>query len=119
DGAKPFSGFSKAKAALEKTINHIRKRDGREPMKQWQLHDLRRTARSLLSKLTSPDTAERVIGHVIPGMRGTYDCYGYYDEKKDALQKLDALINRILNPSDNVASLEQARQARKDPASAA
>jgi hypothetical protein len=37
----------------------------------WTLHDLRRTARSLLSRAgVSADTAERCLGHVIGGVRG-------------------------------------------------
>jgi hypothetical protein len=49
-----------------------------------------------------PDVSERVLGHVIPGVRGTYDCYEYFDEKRDALEKLAALIERILHPIDVV-----------------
>ena len=45
DGGKtPFSGFSKAKAALDAKLAELRKRDGRKPMAPWVLHDLRRTA---------------------------------------------------------------------------
>lgn len=36
-----FSGFSKAKAALDARL---------PPMRQWQFHDLRKTARSLMSR---------------------------------------------------------------------
>ena len=52
----------------------------------------------------SPDIAERVLGHVIPGVRGAYDCYEYFDEKRDALEKLAALIERILHPTDAVVT---------------
>jgi integrase len=37
------------------------------PIPQWQLHDLRRTARSLMSRAgVSSEHAERVLGHAIP-----------------------------------------------------
>jgi hypothetical protein len=37
----PFSGFSKAKIALDKEINKRRKEEGSGlPMSRWQLHDL-------------------------------------------------------------------------------
>lgn len=40
----------------------------------WTLHDLRRTARSLMSRAgIRPDIAERVLGHAIRGVEGTYD----------------------------------------------
>jgi integrase len=74
-------------------------------MPHWVHHDLRRTARSLMSRTgVFPDVAERVLGHVIPGVRGTYDRYEYFDEKRDALERLAALIERILHPSDAVVT---------------
>jgi hypothetical protein len=45
-----------------------------------------------------PDIAERVMGHVIPGVEGTYDRHEYRDEKADALRRLAALIETIVNP---------------------
>jgi integrase len=42
------------------------------PMPQWQLHDLRRTARSLMSRAgVLPHIAERVLGHSLQGVEGT------------------------------------------------
>jgi hypothetical protein len=41
---------------------------------------------------------------------GTYDRHSYADEKRDALEKLAALIERILNPpSSNVETLDERR----------
>ena len=48
----------------------------------WTLHDLRRTARSLMSRAGVPsEHAERVLGHVIKGVEGIYDRHGYSEEK--------------------------------------
>jgi integrase len=106
DGAIAFSGFSKAKRELDKTIAAIREREGREPMPNWRLHDLRRTARSLMSRAKVPsDHAERVLGHVIGGVRETYDRYEYLDEKREALAKLAALVDRILSGRPIVVTL--------------
>jgi integrase len=112
EGKKAFSGFSKAKHALDKAIAASREREGREPMPPWTLHDLRRTARSLMSRAKVPtDHAERVIGHVIGGVRETYDRYEYLHEKRDALEKLAGLVDLILNPpADNVVAMPD-RQA--------
>jgi integrase len=63
----------------------------------WTVHDLRRTARSLMSRAgVLPHIAERVLGHAIKGVEGTYDRHSYRDEKADALQGLVALVNTIV-----------------------
>jgi integrase len=114
DGGKtPFSGFSKAKAALDLKLAEIRKAAGRKPMAPWVLHDLRRSARSLMSRAGVPsDHAERVLGHVIAGVRGTYDRHEYRAEKQDALERLGALVARILRPGDSVVSFPKGRKVR-------
>jgi hypothetical protein len=37
-----------------------------------------------------------VLGHVIGGVEGVYDRYSYAAEKRDALEKLAAIIGGIL-----------------------
>jgi integrase len=109
-GAKSFSGFSKAKAALDEAIAAIREKAGRAPMERWTLHDLRRTARTLMSRAkTEPDHAERALGHIIGGVRGVYDKFEYLDEKRAAFEALAALVSRILNPATNVEELAPRR----------
>ena len=72
-------------------------------VKGWTLHDLRRTARSLMSRAgVDADIAERCLGHAIPGIRGVYDRHAYHAEKKAAFEALAGQIDRILNPKDNV-----------------
>ncbi len=106
-GEKPFSGFSKAKRALDEAISELRAAEGRKPMAPWVQHDLRRTARSLMSRAgVSADIAERVLGHAIPGVRGVYDRHSFIDEKRDALERLARLVAQILDPpAGNVVSL--------------
>jgi integrase len=99
-GEKPFSGFSKSKRELDAKLA------GMDP---WTFHDLRRTARSLMSRAgVNADHAERCLGHVIAGVRGVYDRHEYLDEKRAAFEALAALVDRILNPTDNVTELRQA-----------
>jgi integrase len=63
----------------------------------WVLHDLRRTARSLMSRAgVLPHISERVLGHVQPGVAGVYDRHAYRDEKGQALKMLAGLIDNIL-----------------------
>jgi integrase len=80
-------------------------------MPPWTLHDLRRTARSLLSRAgVRPDIAERVMGHAIGGVEGIYDRHKYFDEKSEALAKLADLIETIVG--DNVKPLTRAGKRR-------
>jgi integrase len=79
-------------------------------MPDWRLHDLRRSARSLMSraKVSSKD-AERVMGHSLPGVEGVYDRYAYMDEKSEALQRLATLIDGIVNPRKVVVPMTKVR----------
>ena len=93
-----FKGFSPCKRAFDKKIGDL---------PRWTLHDLRRTARSLMARAgVRPDIAERVMGHAIGGVEGIYDRHEYLDEKADALQRLAGQIALILHPpADNVMPL--------------
>jgi integrase len=72
----------------------------------WRLHDLRRTSRSLMSRAgVAPDIAERCLAHVISGVRGVYDRHAYHDEKARAFEALASLIERIVNPVNNIVQM--------------
>ena len=111
----PFSGFGKSKAALDKVIRAAMKKQAKKGVKvealpNWTLHDLRRTAKTLMVRAgVRPDISERVLGHVIAGVEGTYDRHSYAEEKRDALEKLAAIVNRVLHPPrSNVVKLDRA-----------
>jgi integrase len=114
DGEHPISGFSKFKAAFDVAVlAELRNQDPDATMPRWTLHDLRRTARSLMGRAgVLSDHAERCLGHVLPGVRGTYDRYEYLPEKKRAFDALAVLVDRILNPpADNVRPLRAGSSA--------
>jgi len=95
----PFSGFSVTKTAFDAKLPEL---------KPWVIHDLRRTARSLLARAgVRPDIAERTLGHAIPGVEGIYNRHHYHDEKADALVRLASLLDGIINPRDNVTPLQK------------
>jgi integrase len=102
-GVRSFSSWGWWKAELDKTL---------PGMKPWRIHDLRRTARSLMSRAdVRPDIAERVMGHAIAGIEGIYDRFEYFAEKGDALNRLAALIQSIVNPpTGNVVPMKQRRR---------
>jgi integrase len=87
DGKRPVGGFSKFKAQLDKASG----------VTGWRVHDLRRTARTMLSRLgVQTEVSEAVLGHAIPGVRGTYDRHQYFGEKADALARLADELGRIV-----------------------
>ena len=62
----------------------------------FTLHDLRRTCRTGLSALkVEPHIAERVLNHAQPGIAGVYDRHAYLHEKRDALEKWAAHLERL------------------------
>jgi integrase len=77
----------------------------------WRIHDLRRTARSLMSRAQiAPHIAERTLGHALGAIEGIYDRHPFAKEKGDALHKLAALIEQIVHapPGGNVVPLHEA-----------
>jgi len=100
-GGGHFNGFSVSKEAFDAKVN----------IPHWTIHDLRRTARSLMSRAgVRPDIAERTLGHAIKGVEGVYDRHGYDAEKAEALKKLAGLIELILaGPAENVVQYPAAR----------
>jgi integrase len=99
DGVRPFSGYSRGKTAFDSACG----------VTDWHLHDLRRTARSLMSRAgVDANVAERALGHVIAGVRATYDRHAYFEEKRRAFEVLATLIERILaRPGANVVPLKR------------
>ena len=99
-GKRAMGGVGEMKAALCYTS-----RTG-----GWTLHDLRRTARSLMSRAGVPsDHAERCLGHVIGGVRVVYDRHTYREEMLIAYQKLASLIGQIVDPQENVVAIRGQR----------
>jgi integrase len=103
-GRKAISTFSRDKDAFDAVVG----------ISNWRIHDLRRTARSLLSRAgIDADIGERCLGHALPGIRGTYDRHDYQPEMKRAYNALAALIERIANPPKGniIAPLPKTRPA--------
>jgi integrase len=73
---------------------------------EWRLHDLRRTARSLMSRAgVQTEIAERVLGHTQGELIEIYDQYEYQSEMAEALERLAGLIGQIVDPQPNVVSM--------------
>jgi integrase len=107
---KPFNSFSQHKRELDDLIGSA--------VRPWTHHDLRRTARSLMSKAgVLRDISERVLGHTTQGVEAVYDVYDFTPEKNAAVQKLADEIGFILDPKsrpDNVVPIDRRpRNARQ------
>jgi integrase len=87
EGKGGFSGWSKAKVALDDQLG----------LKPWRLHDLRRTASTRMADSgVQPHIIEAVINHVSghkAGVAGVYNRSTYENEKRAAL---DALGNYVM-----------------------
>jgi integrase len=82
-GARAVSGFSKAKARLDRLIAD---RLGR-PLPPWVVHDLRRSMATHMERIgIEPHIIEVCLGHSLKGVAGIYRQYGYLPEKAHALQ---------------------------------
>jgi len=118
-GEHPIYVSDRAKQRLDarmlRTLRALALRRGDDPTKvklpSWVNHDLRRTLRSRLSELrVSPDVAEAILAHIKPGIRGVYDRYEYFDEKKHALELWATRLRNIVQPQPNVVELAQVRK---------
>jgi integrase len=88
NGTHPISSFTRPKSKLDKAAG----------VEGWTLHDLRRTARTLMANLEVADeTAERVLGHSLGGLMATYNVSRHRKQKMSALVALEADLLRIVD----------------------
>jgi integrase len=118
-GESLMGGFSKFRRQFEALmLDELRQaavERGDDPDKialaRWTVHDLRRTARSLMTQAgVPPDHAERALGHALGGIRGVYDSYSYFDEKRRAFEALAAHIARVIDPNPNVVPMRRPQE---------
>ncbi|MCL1050815.1 tyrosine-type recombinase/integrase [Shewanella abyssi] len=84
----------KVDSKKQPTKNHFEE----QGVSHFVVHDLRRTCRSLLAYLgISSHIAERCLNHKIKGVEGIYNRHDYLEERREALNKLSALISPEIN----------------------
>jgi integrase len=99
-GEGGFQGFSRAKASLDK----------RSGVTGWRLHDLRRTAATVMADRLKvlPHVVEAVLNHISghkAGVAGIYNRALYATEKREALDLLGAYLTG-LEPRVEVAATD-------------
>ena len=115
-GERPVSGISKMKERLDALVAASREKRGLKPMQPWVLHDLRRTVRTRLSELgVDSFTAERVIGHAMPGLHEVYDQGTHRAQKRAALERWESCLLAIVEPTagGNVVRATEFERRRK------
>ena len=90
ENSKPFSGWSKAKSALDK----------KSQIEPWTLHDLRRTFATRLADMgVAPHVIERLLNHssgTISGVAATYNRALYLPEMKAAMELWERHVERLI-----------------------
>ena len=95
-GQRGFQGWSKCKARLDARIAA----DG-EPLPHWTVHDLRRTAATIMPDRLGvlPHIVEAILNHVSghrAGVAGIYNRARYADEMREALERWTREVLRIV-----------------------
>ncbi len=68
----------------------------RLPVSAWAPHDLRRTGRTLLAALGCPaEVAEAILGHMLPGVQGTYNRHTWDAERRVWLSRLSDRLEAL------------------------
>lgn len=90
-GLKPFENFTRGRSELDSAINTARAEKGFKPLKNWNIHDLRRTLSSGLAALgIEQHVTERLLAHrsgIISGVAAVYNRYDYGPETQEALDR--------------------------------
>jgi integrase len=98
-GTKPFNGWSKAKAALDKKVAELQVSISK-PIAPWTLHDLRRTYATNLQRLgVEPVVIDALLNHISgqSSLTRTYQRHHYWDEMVEAVAKFEDWFRRMMN----------------------
>lgn len=111
NGTAHVSGYSRAKAVIDKAMHNIaREERGEIEIPRWTLHDLRRTAVSGMARLgISLPVIEKVVNHSsgsFAGIVGVYQRHSFADEKRNALEAWGKFVVSLIGGRPaNVAPL--------------
>jgi hypothetical protein len=100
NGRAAISGFSKAKARLDRASGvGLTERDG------WRVHDIRRSVITFMAEMgIAPHVVDKLLNHVSGAIRGVaavYNRHSYTDERRRAL---DAWSHRLATIVDAAAA---------------
>jgi len=119
DGSDEMMGIRAPLALPYNIMQHLRRYEGYE-MAHFSMHDLRRTARSRFSTITSFHVAEVMLGHAVGSqVARVYDRYDYLAEQAEAYEAWCEKLFRLVddkpeNPipeQDNVVTFTAKKRA--------
>jgi integrase len=89
---QPIRGFGKFKKIFDRELAAAG-----TPITGWTLHDLRRTGATRLGEHLGVEerVVEEILGHVVPGIRGTYQVGKYLAQKREALDRWAAYLTSL------------------------
>ena len=105
-GKVPVSGFSKAKARLDRLCG----------VEDWRIHDLRRTCATNLARLgTPPQVVAAILNHSAASTMGVTAVYNRHDYAPEMREALEAWADWIAQhvASSKVVPFAKSRQARQ------
>jgi integrase len=114
-GSTSVSGYSRAKARLDKAITALAEKQDTLPPSPWRLHDLRRTLATGLQRLgVRFEVTEAVLNHVSgskSGVAGIYQRHDWAEEKAAALEAWAYHVTGLLTEVDqtNVVRLSKVK----------
>ena len=113
EGPNGFNGWGYSKARLDERLAAQRKKGGAKPMPDWTLHDLRRTAATMMAELgVLPHIIEAILNHVSghkSGIAGVYNRATYAEEMREALCGWATYVDQITSSSGKVVSVRAIR----------
>jgi integrase len=114
-GATPVSGFSRAKARLDRLMTAQLREETGDPesaTEAWVLHDLRRTATTGMAGLNIvPHVVDKILNHssgAIRGVAAVYNRFQYLDARQAALEAWGRHVENLVQPgAGNVVPFEK------------
>jgi integrase len=119
-GAVPVSGFSHAKARIDRMMTAHLRDDTGDPeaaIGEWILHDLRRSAATGMAGLNiAPHVVDKILNHsagTIGGIAAIYNRHAYLAERQAALETWGRHVAALVWPAGDAGNVVEMGQRRR------
>lgn len=101
-------GRTRVKPISEHTLNVVWLRKSAFGIQNFVIHDMRRTASTLLHEMGYvPDVIEKALNHTIGGIRGVYNVAKYAEQRREMLQHWANYLDKLRGRAWPVGSLDR------------